>query len=46
MTIAEIETMFGKLDNEFSEFKTYIKGAVGRQEIHVAEKEMFRQLRV
>ena len=23
MTIAEIETMFGKLDNEFSEFKTY-----------------------
>jgi hypothetical protein len=44
MTIAEIETMFGKLDNEFSQFKTYIKGAVGHQEIHVVEKEMFRKL--
>jgi len=44
MTIAGIETMFGKLDHEFSEFKTYIKGAVGHTEIHVAEKEMFRKL--
>jgi hypothetical protein len=44
MTIAAIETMFGKLDHEFSEFKAYIKDAVGHTEIHVAEKEMFRKL--
>jgi hypothetical protein len=44
MTISEIEAMFGKFEGEFSELKAYIKGAVGRQEIHVFEKDVFRKL--
>jgi hypothetical protein len=42
--IHETEALFGKLDREFTGLKTYITDAVGHQEIHVVEKEMFRKL--
>ena len=46
MTIAERETVLGKLDTEFAQIKTFVKGAVGHQEIHHVEKELFRQLQL
>ena len=44
MTIDEKETLFEIVDEMFAQIKTYIEGAVGREEIHEVEAHMFRGL--
>ncbi len=44
MTLYEKETSFESVDEMFSEIKTYITGAIGREELHEVEEHVFRRL--
>ena len=44
MTIYEKETVFESLDDTLSEIKAYIVGAVGREELHEVELNLFRRI--
>ena len=44
LTIYEKESLFESLDAMYSEIKTYVVGAIGREELHEVELHLFRQL--
>jgi hypothetical protein len=44
MTIYEKESLFESLDNTFFGLKAYVEGAVGREELHEVETNLFRKL--
>ena len=44
MTIYEKESLFESVEDQFCSLKTYLEEAISREEIHVVEGEVFRQL--
>lgn len=46
MTIYEKEALFGQWDESFDQIKKFIFDAVGQEELHEAESEIFRKLQI
>ena len=44
MTIYEKETLFESLDETFTEIKAYVEGAIGQEELHEVEQNLFRRV--
>ena len=44
MTISEKESLYESLDETYAEIKAYVDGAVGREELHEVELNVFRQV--
>ena len=44
VTLYEKESLFESLDGTFAEIKEYIVGAIGREELHEVEQNLFRRM--